>query len=69
MADLRAALNREIEINVGQSRNGRDVVVRYEEGQWWVAVVDGLCETYVRSLWPKARAFRFAKSIMKDKHF
>jgi hypothetical protein len=68
-------------IIIGQSGSGREVIVRYEKGKWWVVLGeeyvrygDGqrwilLGEEYVRGLWPKARAIRFAQVIANDKFY
>jgi hypothetical protein len=53
------------EINIGKSPSGRAVIVRNEEGQWWIIVGD----EYVHALWPRSRAVRFAHSIVRDKFF
>jgi hypothetical protein len=67
------------EISVGESISGREVIIRYEKGKWWVVLGEEyvrygegqrwvmLGEEYVCGLWPKSRAVRFAKSIVNNR--
>jgi hypothetical protein len=44
------------------------VLVRYEEGWYYVVLKDNRGEEYdVRRFWPRSRAVRFARSIAKDR--
>jgi hypothetical protein len=57
------------ETKVATSYDGRDVVIRYEEGSYAVVLVryDGSEDYRRQGLWPRSKAVRFAKSVAKDK--
>jgi hypothetical protein len=56
------------ETKIATARDGRDVLVRYEEGWYYVVLKDNRGEEYdVRRMWPRWRAVRLAHSIAKDR--
>jgi hypothetical protein len=56
------------EEKIATARDGRDVLVRYEEGWYHVVLKDNRGEDYdVRRIWPRSRAVRLAHSIAKDR--
>ena len=69
------------EISVGESISGREVIIRYEKGKWWVVLGeeyirygDGqqwilLGEEYVRGLWLKSQAMRLAKFVANTRSY